>query len=342
MTSQPILSICIPTYNRAEYLDKTLSEIVNSDIFKSSNDIEIVISNNCSTDNTNEVCLTYLDQYPDKIKYINQEKPIPWERHFIKVLEYGVGKYLKLNNDTCYFEDGMLEKIVNYLKLNNDTDFLFILNKNSKDKCQTKFSNFNDLLTYISYEITWIGSFCPQKEVFYEIKDKIGHYDSLMPQVDVYGKLFLADKTVTVWEEKLLTVQDVEKKGANYNITEIFGNKYFEILYEYTNKKNGISPKTIKKEKKNIIKFINNFYFDHNNQFRFLKTGYFKFMLKNYKFEPYFYIYYLENLLKAFLGYIIFFSKNETHREYRLFNLIKIKIKRKGAKRKKQNHFQDK
>lgn len=60
--------------------------------------MEIVISNNCSTDNANEVCLTYLKQYPDKIKYINQEKPITlnqnvrfhfiWIEDFCKIVDY--------------------------------------------------------------------------------------------------------------------------------------------------------------------------------------------------------------------------------------------------------------
>ena len=47
-----LLSICIPTYNRETYLAKTLDSIVNQNIFLSSDDINIVISDNCSTDGT--------------------------------------------------------------------------------------------------------------------------------------------------------------------------------------------------------------------------------------------------------------------------------------------------
>lgn len=39
-----LLSICIPTYNRAKYLDITLNRITQEDIFLNTDKIEIVIS----------------------------------------------------------------------------------------------------------------------------------------------------------------------------------------------------------------------------------------------------------------------------------------------------------
>ena len=54
MNQSPILSLCIPTYNRANILEKTISIIVSCRSFDS--DVELVISDNCSTDNTRQVC----------------------------------------------------------------------------------------------------------------------------------------------------------------------------------------------------------------------------------------------------------------------------------------------
>lgn len=51
MSEKPLLSICIPTYNRAEYLAKSLDTLVCLPEFNSS-EVEVVISDNASTDNT--------------------------------------------------------------------------------------------------------------------------------------------------------------------------------------------------------------------------------------------------------------------------------------------------
>lgn len=330
--TQPIISICIPTYNRAEYLKKTLLAITSENIFLDSYDIEIIISNNCSTDGTHSVCEQFLKKFPDKIKYIRQEKPVHWEKHLIKVLDYGSGEFLKLNNDTCYFNRKALEKLVNYLKSPEKNDIVFLHNKNDYIE-KNIYSSFNDCIKNISYDITWISSLCINKQVYENLKGKIEHYDSLMPQVDLYGKAFLYDYNVIVWRENLMSVIEVYKKGANYNIAEVFGKKYFEILNDYIGKKNGLSKDTIEEEKHKIIKFINNFYFDLNNNFTFVKNGYFRYMLPWYKSNFYFYIYYFENILKKSRNFVIKIQKTESQRIITILNFIKIKFKRKGNKK---------
>lgn len=58
---QPLLSICIPTYNRSTYLEEALCNIINDTSF--SDDIEIIISDNASTDNTQEIVSKYIKHY---------------------------------------------------------------------------------------------------------------------------------------------------------------------------------------------------------------------------------------------------------------------------------------
>ena len=49
-----LLSICIPTYNRAAYLEECLQSLIESRIGYE-NSVEIVLLNNCSTDNTIDI-----------------------------------------------------------------------------------------------------------------------------------------------------------------------------------------------------------------------------------------------------------------------------------------------
>lgn len=64
----PLLSICIPTYNRSRYLQVSLAALIEqSESFHS--DIEIVVSDNASTDNTEESMNTFRTQFSN-LKYV--------------------------------------------------------------------------------------------------------------------------------------------------------------------------------------------------------------------------------------------------------------------------------
>ena len=78
----PILSICIPTKNRSKILEKALENISSDEIFLNTDKVEIVISDNCSDDNTQDVCLKYKNMFPDKINYVRQEIDIK-DKNFI-------------------------------------------------------------------------------------------------------------------------------------------------------------------------------------------------------------------------------------------------------------------
>src|ERR1035437_6929312 len=106
--SELLLSICIPTYNRAEYLEETILSIVNQKRFQETSEVEIVISDNCSEDNTKQVCEKFIAICGDKIHYYRNSENII-DANFERVLSYGKGVFLKLNNDTLVHQENTLE-----------------------------------------------------------------------------------------------------------------------------------------------------------------------------------------------------------------------------------------
>lgn len=62
----PVLSICIPTFNRSTYLSNTLAQLTKEKIFTDSDDVEIVISDNCSSDDTEDICRKYVNKFGKK------------------------------------------------------------------------------------------------------------------------------------------------------------------------------------------------------------------------------------------------------------------------------------
>ena len=123
---QPILSICIPTWNRWYALQYTLKSIIEQEEFKSW-DIEVVISDNSSTDETeNEVkklCKVYRN-----IRYSRNEKNIGWNPNINKSLSLWKWEYLWL----LWSDDKILSWWLKYtLKAIHENEPDLILHKQS-------------------------------------------------------------------------------------------------------------------------------------------------------------------------------------------------------------------
>jgi len=71
---QPLLSICIPTYNRWHLISQVIESIINEKMFQNWN-IEIVISDNDSNDNTFQIVSNYKNKFKN-IKYHKNNKNI--------------------------------------------------------------------------------------------------------------------------------------------------------------------------------------------------------------------------------------------------------------------------
>lgn len=318
---EPLLSICIPTYNRACYLWRTLNSITSQKSFLFSDSIEIVISDNCSTDATEEVCMEFVKKYPNKIRYIKRSEFISGDDNFAFVIKQAKGKLVKLHNDTCYVLENSLDKILQDVisAENFGCDACFFAN--SAAKSTGVFNSFDEFLKSVSFYITWIASHCYKKEFLDQLED-INRYSSFkFVQVDLVGRLFEAGRKIYVSNNPYFATIYVENKGG-YNIAEVFGYNYFYILQLYKNK--GLISKKVFAENKfnTLFQHIIPFYFDIKKEYNFSKGSYFKYM-KYYWFEPYFYFSFLK-VLKDFL--VSFKPRN---RKNRIGNLTPEQVWRK-------------
>lgn len=95
---QHLLSICIPTYNRADYLAENISVIAEQlDYYK--DNVEFVISDNCSNDHTKEIVLHLKSSFNLNLKYYIQERPLSFEDNFDFVVDKSQGDYVYLMGD---------------------------------------------------------------------------------------------------------------------------------------------------------------------------------------------------------------------------------------------------
>lgn len=90
--STPVLSICIPTFNRA----KVIKECVNKLLQYNNDDIEIVVSDDCSNDNTLEVLTSIRD---DRLKVYENEMNLGASYNSHMCFMRASGKYSILISD---------------------------------------------------------------------------------------------------------------------------------------------------------------------------------------------------------------------------------------------------
>ena len=69
---QKKFSVIIPIYNVEDYIEETIKSIINQTIGFEDN-IEIILINDGSPDNSEEICLKYKKEYPNNIKYLKKE-----------------------------------------------------------------------------------------------------------------------------------------------------------------------------------------------------------------------------------------------------------------------------
>jgi len=102
----PLVSIAIPTYNRA---DQYLSVAVKSAIAQTYENLEIIVSDNCSSDHTSDLVRTFDD---NRIKYIRHEENIGANNNFNYCLNNSSGKYFMLLSDDDLIAPEFVERCV--------------------------------------------------------------------------------------------------------------------------------------------------------------------------------------------------------------------------------------
>lgn len=103
MNESFVLSVCIPTYNRGKFLENLLNSILEN--FKDLiNNIEICVSDNCSDDNTAEICERYGRKIPNFV-YSRNSSNLGFSKNLIKVTDIATAEYVAFIGDDDYFDN---------------------------------------------------------------------------------------------------------------------------------------------------------------------------------------------------------------------------------------------
>lgn len=113
-TSKALISICIPTYNGARYLQQALDSIA-AQTYKN---IEVIISDDASTDNTLEICKAFKETNDFPV-HIYSHQPAGIGANWNHCISEATGHYIKFLFQDDILEHQCLEKNLFYMQQKN-------------------------------------------------------------------------------------------------------------------------------------------------------------------------------------------------------------------------------
>ena len=102
MSSKPLVTICIPSYNAESFIGQTVETVLN----QSFTDFELVVLDDRSTDQTVSVVKSFSDP---RIRLIENRCTLGLSRNWNRVLSLEMGKYVKLLCDDDLLHPSCLE-----------------------------------------------------------------------------------------------------------------------------------------------------------------------------------------------------------------------------------------
>ena len=295
------LSVCIPTYNRAEILKESLNSLVSQKIFQETDKVEIVISDNCSSDQTRDVAAVFVAKYGDKIRYFCNEYNC-CDENFSLALSRGRGMFLKLCNDTlCYLPDSLENMVALVEALAAEKPVLFF--ENTYKSRQIFTCGFNEFVEHVSFLSTWIGGFGLWQEDKAYLEGMRQKASSQLSQVYALLKM-LADKQTAVVDERQFCTMLRPSTVGGYNLAEVFIQNYLSFYQPYL-QAGILDPKVFERAKWDVLKrYVLPRMFNVKNRYVYDKSKFWTYT-RSYHQHPKFYFL----ILLLFLKKIKYFFK---------------------------------
>ncbi|MCK9374074.1 MAG: glycosyltransferase [Sulfuricurvum sp.] len=154
-TPNTALALTIPTYNRADFLDYSLTMHIP---LARAHRILIYISDNGSTDGTKEVVEKHQQTYPF-LHYYRNETNVGADKNFERALQYPTTEYIWLLGDTYHIPPEGLNTLMEILKNTAPYDAIVVdLLHRAADIPRQEYQNSNRLLSDLGWHMTCLSS----------------------------------------------------------------------------------------------------------------------------------------------------------------------------------------
>lgn len=245
---KPILTIGIPTYNRGRFLSSSLGSICRE--FGNNEDVEILVSNNGSTDNTEEIILDFKKRY-NNVVYYKQDENVGFDRNLKTILDLAKGEFIKGHGDDDYIIDGKLSPIIQEIQKASDFDLFFINTYQHEFSVISKGIDNYIKGTRNSNGITFISTIIFRKSAYNNIIDKEKHVGSKIYQLYIQMEILKNNPNFYIFGGPFIAGGSGLAGMNSYEVGDVFIGSYFDILQEYLGL--GLTEDVFKAEKEYML-----------------------------------------------------------------------------------------
>ena len=165
-----LVTLCIPTFNRSEFLGRAIRSALNQTFDK--NKYEIIVVDDGSTDRTDLI----LESFKNEITIIKNKKNIGLSKSLNKAILKSKGKYfLRLDSDD-YINEEYINFLYSTIDLNKGTfdavkcDYFKIdSNEVITERCNSETKPIGCGIIFKIDDLIQVGMYSPEKKIFEEI-----------------------------------------------------------------------------------------------------------------------------------------------------------------------------
>ena len=243
---QPLLSLCIPIYNRLEYLKRMLERFLEDKILFEET-IDLLISDNCSTDDL-ESCVNEFKSKGLKITYNRNQKNLGPDRNFLYCFNHAKGKYCWLLGSDDIPVKGFLNSLVTVLQ--GKEYGVVHLNHHSDGLSQLfEYSDNQKMVENIAHWITFMSSnIINTKNIAFINSNQ--YMDTYLIQVPYYLYSCLNSPVNAIYKYSCFEKNDDSANNGSYNLFQVFVQNLFDV-YERFYQQKMLSRKVIENIKRN-------------------------------------------------------------------------------------------
>ena len=294
---KPLLSICIPIYNRLSYLERMLERFYEEkELFDSK--IELFISDNCSEDDLQSCCNRF-SEMGLRLNYHRNDTNLGMDGNFINCFKYANGKYCWVLGSDDIPVHGLLGRLIKFL---DEGDYgLVHLSMKQRDSSMQIYDNHDEILANVGYWITYLSGNVIKTDTLANI-DLNQYKGTYISQVPAYLNACCACRNnAIIYQDKFFVGDDDSLNNGGYNIFRVFVENLF-VIYQGFIKKGLLTQQTLDVIKKNEFKeFISRFVIEIlilRSNHHFDARDALKILCKHYGRKLYAYYYVIIGLLK--------------------------------------------
>ncbi len=240
----PLISLCVPTFNRAGYLTQMLEQISCQIKAGLPAAVEVVISDNASPDSTQEVIQQFIAEHPEvRVQSLRQERNVGADANIYNAFRHATGDFIYILSDDDLFLPGALATAIDILKshptLNAVTlNIRSFVDSPEEPRPQMLKLSADHLFTESDAALEFLGTFVTFLSVILFRRSLIADRDyanrigTSLLQSYVFLDVLVNPGGLYVTQAPLIGIRDNNTGG--YNFFEVFVTNFSQLLRHAT------------------------------------------------------------------------------------------------------------